>query len=260
TGIHPSFATAGDLDGDGRADLAVAVAGTNPSSPGSESILLGNGDGTFRTAQQLTVGAWPWASVPGDFNGDGRGDLAVADFNSDEVSVLLATGPGQFAVAHTYAVAANPFSLATGDFNGDGVTDLVMSGGYATVSVLEGHGDGSFEPTHDFWAGSRADSVAVGDFDRDGRPDLAVSHFDTNAAAVIFNDGLRKGDGVTIVRDIPYVAGPDPTPQRHLLDLYLPPTHRHDDASSPVVFLVFGGGGTNGQKSRLGFLARTLAR
>jgi acetyl esterase/lipase len=258
TAVRPTFVTSGDFDGDGRPDLAVAVVGTNALGPGSESILLGNGDGSFRAGQQLTVGVFPWDSVGGDFNGDGRADLAVGDFNSDEVSILLGTGAGQFAVAHTYAVSANPFSLATGDFNGDGVTDIVAASGYAVVSVLEGHGDGSFEPTHDYWAGSRADSGAVGDFDRDGRPDLVVSHFDTNAAAVIFNDGLQKGDGVTIIRDISYVAGPDPAPQRHLLDLYLP-AHQHHH-HFPVVMLVFGGGGTNGQKSRLGYLARTLAR
>ena len=75
-GTGPIAIVAGDFNGDGRTDLAVANDGDN-----AVSVLLGNGDGTFQTAGQPT--RWepsPYAIVAGDFNGDGRTDLAVANY------------------------------------------------------------------------------------------------------------------------------------------------------------------------------------
>src|SRR5262249_30882034 len=88
TGTNPNAVTAGDLNGDGKVDLAVAN-----SSDSTISILAGRGDGTFfqRPAGHAT-GTQPMFVTASDFNGDGKLDLATANFASRTVSILLGNG------------------------------------------------------------------------------------------------------------------------------------------------------------------------
>src|SRR5207248_3078866 len=119
----------------------------------------------------------------GDFDGDGKLDLAVANFNSANVSVLLGKGDGTFQAPNNFVVGTEPISVAVGDFNGDGILDLATAngidfgGGSNNVSVLLGKGDGSFQPAMNLAAGSNPHSVAVGDFNGDGKLDLAVVNY-----------------------------------------------------------------------------------
>jgi acetyl esterase/lipase len=85
---------------------------------------------------------------------------------------------------------------------------------------------------------------------------VVVADIDLNKVSVLINNTPQPGDGVTIVRDIVYYDGPGFNPHKHVLDVYLP-AHTTD---FPVVFLVHGGGWARGNQSRLGYLARTLAR
>src|SRR5207248_320280 len=91
------------------------------------SILLGNGDGTFAAAVNYGAGTTPQSVAIGDFNGDGKADLAVANINSNNVSILLGNGNGTFAVAVNYVVGIRPLSVVIGDFNGDGKGDLAVA-------------------------------------------------------------------------------------------------------------------------------------
>jgi hypothetical protein len=187
----------GDFNGDGIADLAVANGGTNSSTdPGSVSILLGNGDGTFRAAVNYAAGEAPWSVAVGDFNGDGHADLVVADFGrghgslaSGTLSVLLGNGDGTFQAAQTYAGAWGA-SVAVKDFNGDGILDLAVSGGLG-VRVLLGNGDGTFQTTPiSYIAGTGPWGLAVGDLNGDGLPDLAVADLTTSSGvSILINDG-----------------------------------------------------------------------
>jgi hypothetical protein len=108
-----------DLNGDGRADLAVA-SGTGVS------VLLNNGNGTFGAPASYGSGINPASVAAGDLNGDGKIDLAVS--NKDGGSVLLNLGNGTFAAAVNYTFAG-PYNdsgpLVIGDLNGDGRADLV---------------------------------------------------------------------------------------------------------------------------------------
>src|SRR5256885_17054982 len=88
---HPTFVAAGDFNGDRVQDLAVANFDSN-----TISVLLGNGEGTFRAAPTVAAGVNPFSVAVGDFNGDGRPDLAVANHGSNTVSVLLGNGDGTF--------------------------------------------------------------------------------------------------------------------------------------------------------------------
>ena len=91
----------------------------------------------FQTATSFGVGSNPQSVAVGDFNGDGKPDLATANVGSNEVSVLLGSGSGGFGPATNFGVGDGPFSVAVGDFNGDGKPDLaVANNGSDNVSVL----------------------------------------------------------------------------------------------------------------------------
>jgi hypothetical protein len=173
---------AGDFNGDGTPDLAVALA-EGSGQPGHVEVLQGNGNGTFRSVTdslgipvRLAVGADPVALTAADLNGDGLPDLVTADSGSGTVSVLLDGGGGRFAPAVAVPVGAGPRALATGDFNNDGATDLaVADGGSGDVSVLLGNGDGTFGSPERLAYGMSPVAVVASDLDGDGSVDLVTA-------------------------------------------------------------------------------------
>ena len=112
TDIGPQDLTTAEFTTSGHLDLAVAT------SNDTVSILLGTGTGTFPTHVQYAVPGDPVAIIHGDFNGDGKQDLATADQYTSEVSILLGNGDGTFQAAVNYNVGSDPASVTTGDVNG----------------------------------------------------------------------------------------------------------------------------------------------
>src|SRR5208282_5667077 len=185
---------AGDFNGDGKPDLAVA----NGNNAGygyygsTVSILLGNGDGTFQSHVDYSVGSNPTGIASGDFNGDGKLDLVAVNNSSNSVSVLTGIGDGTFKSHVDYATGTGPSSVAVGDFNGDGKLDLAVSNDSAnTISILLGNGDGTFKPHIDYPVGKSTTSLAVADVNGDGKLDLIVTNGNNNSVSVL----LGKGDG-----------------------------------------------------------------
>src|SRR5439155_1545110 len=134
---------------------------------------------SFSTYNDYPVGGSPYSVAVGDFNGDGKQDLAVAKVLSNNVSVLLVNGTGRFRASLRYPAGGSPSSVAVGDFNGDGKQNLDVanfSSNSNNVSVLLGTGTGSFQAALSYPAGSSPRSVAVGDFNGDGKQDLAVAN------------------------------------------------------------------------------------
>jgi hypothetical protein len=184
-----------DFNGDGKADIATAdpVSGVN--------VLLGKGDGSFQAAVPYVVnsqaggGSQAAFVLVGDFNGDGKADLATVNANSSSLSILLGAGDGTFQPPLRVTIPGQALRLAVGDFNGDGKTDLATNNGH----VLLGKGDGTFQTPVTYSTRTVASSVASGDVDGDGKADL------------IFGDGvvsvlLGKGDG-TFQTALTYSAG-----------------------------------------------------
>src|SRR6266567_4377118 len=202
-GPNPWYFAVGDFNGDGKLDLAVDDYGCpldcNSSPSNTVTVLLGNGDGTFLPAPSLTVGNGPAGVVVGDFNGDGKPDLAVANLNDNTLSVLLGNGDGTFQAPHTFADPGmtHPYFVAIGDFNRDGKQDLVVTNHlFATVSVLLGNGDGTFQAAQDFAVDNDPVYVTVNDFNGDAAPDLAVANLHAIAISVLLGNA---GTGSTVV-------------------------------------------------------------
>ncbi|HEY1256458.1 MAG TPA: FG-GAP-like repeat-containing protein, partial [Terracidiphilus sp.] len=214
----PIAEVAGDFNGDGIPDLAILWNSGTYGGPYSVTILFGKGDGTF-TAGSTTSLALPIEinvskMIVGDFNGDGKTDLAILNWNqysTSYITSLLGNGDGTFeapktSTAYNQAIIGGdvvPGSMVTADFNGDGKLDLAIVGDYINsggITILLGNGDGTFTsagPNIDLNASF--DFIATGDFNGDGIPDL-IATVDTGATATIL---LGKGDGTFTAQTMP---------------------------------------------------------
>lgn len=160
----------GDFDNDGRADLAIVNANATDNNV---TVLLGNGDGTFKVPINYTVGPGATSIIAGDFNGDARTDLAIVCSGDNNVYVLNGNGIGAFTNGGIYGTATSPSAIAAGDFTGNGVTDLVVTTANG-ISVFIGTAGGGFLPSV-FYPVGLSSGVAIGDFNADGLADLAIA-------------------------------------------------------------------------------------
>ncbi len=153
TGTAPVAVAVGDFDADGKLDLAVMNAGNaGGSDDGSVSILLGNGDGTFKAAMNFSACKNCTRIAAADFNADNKSDLAVlrpgdATASDDgDVTVFLSNGDGTFRKGQVLTPGKNPSSVIAPDLNADHRFDLVVSNQTDnTVAILFGNGDGTFQ-------------------------------------------------------------------------------------------------------------------
>jgi hypothetical protein len=122
----------------GNSPAAVAIGDFNGDNGGSVSVLLGNGDGTFKVASNYVAGTSLTAVVLVDFNGDGKPDIAAVDNASGNVAVLLNNGDGTFSTAKTYFSGNGAFDLAATDLNNDGKTDLVVTKQLLAIAGMAG--------------------------------------------------------------------------------------------------------------------------
>lgn len=211
-GKTPNDLAVADFDKDGKLDIAMPNHDTD-----HVTLLLGDGKGGFRPAPRSPIRVrsrpHPHGVAAGDFDGDGKMDLAVESWGEDRVEVLFGDGAGGFAVPRgTFAVGRMPYQrLRAADVNGDGRADILTTnfeGG--SVSVLLGAADRALKPApgSPFAAGAHPFAFTIADLDRDGRLDLAVAGYSghsTDASA----DGAHVllGDGRGAFR----LAGSHPT-------------------------------------------------
>jgi len=200
---------AGDFNGDGNADLATDYSNcTNGTClPGDAVVLISNGDGTFQPPVEYAVGLQSTHVSPnmavGDFNSDGKPDLAVTNLGANTVSILLNNGDGTFQSHVDYPAGTGPTDVVTGDFNGDGVLDLAILDTDG-IFILLGNGNGTFNQGTQVSA-PFGYAIVAGDFNADGKLDLAVTSGLTEGTVLIF---LGNGDG-TFQAPVSYPDGQD---------------------------------------------------
>ena len=221
--VFGSRVAVGDLNGDGKLDLAVATTGPgcgNGCPKGLVAVLLGKGDGTFNKAKTYSTGGFDaigWVAIA-DVNGDKKPDLLVANYCATEcsfppvegsVGVLLGKGDGTFRAVKTYPSGGDgAVSVAVADLNKDGKPDLLVAncgplacgpgspGG--NVAVLIGNGNGTFKPGVRYLAANSPFDVVAADVNGDGNLDIVVSNWGTSNGGT--NNGsvtilLGKGNG-----------------------------------------------------------------
>ncbi|HEY3412795.1 MAG TPA: VCBS repeat-containing protein [Armatimonadota bacterium] len=132
-GYVPYSAVPRDLDGDGKMDIVVC---DNMAQASGVNTLKGNGDGTFQKAVLYSGGKSPIALAIGDFNGDGRPDVATANTGTQDISLFLNAGSTSFAAPATLAGGITHLGVAVGDFDGNGSQDLILANTPSGVTVL----------------------------------------------------------------------------------------------------------------------------
>jgi hypothetical protein len=210
--FQPGLVAVGDLNGDGKLDVAVTAA-FDGGSDSDVVVFQGDGAGNLRAAGAVPIGWGPSLAV-GDLDGDGRLDVITANWYGDSATVLINAGNDGagnvlFRPARDEAVNGRPASVAVGDFNNDGRMDLgatshttTLTGydddGYAMyqtdgyVNVLLGHGDGTFDPAQPTWIGNtEPENLATGDFNGDGKLDVGTTDYSSDLLTV----RLGAGDG-----------------------------------------------------------------
>lgn len=195
TGQGPSSVAVGDLDMDGHVDLVVANSGSSDPGPDDVSVLLGAGDGTFRTQTRYPAGDAPSIVVIADFNEDGIKDLATV--NRADLSILLGIGDGTFAPQSHVLAGAFPICIAAADLNGDGHLDLAVCNGSTSQSVtlLSGHGDGTFSLSGVLQTAAFPSSVGIADVTGDGVVDVLISPLILSQNPLIGGVDLRRAQG-----------------------------------------------------------------
>ena len=188
-------------------DNTIYLANTFVAGATPEALII---EQAFSPVSNYSVGGRPTSLAVGDFNGDGKLDLAVTNFGSGSVSILLGNDAGGFSSASNYSIGSRPTALAVGDFNGDGKLDLATANiGSINISILSGDGTGSFSPASNYSVGSRPTSLAVGDFNGDGKLDLATTNLGDNSLSVLLgNDagGFNTASNYSVGRNPTSVA------------------------------------------------------
>jgi gliding motility-associated-like protein len=221
TGLDPSSVSISDLDGDGKADLAVSNA-----NPGGNTISVlrntGSGPGNISYAAKVDfitgTGSQPWSVSAGDLNGDGKADLAVANSAGNFVSVFRNTSSGagniNFAAKLDFATGVRPQSVSIADLDGDGKPDLALANlNSNTISVFRNTsslGSISFASKVDFATGTAPRSVSIADLDGDGKPDLAVVNSSTGSNSVSVIRNTSSIGSISFATKVDFATGTQP--------------------------------------------------
>lgn len=168
----PYELTAGDFNGDGRPDIAV----TNSADDGLRdvSVYCSQPGGGFGGREDYDTGYRPFGITSADLNGDGRADLAVANYYQQTAAVLLRQSTGGFAKNSYSLGSSEPYGIVAADFNLDGIPDLAINSS-SDIQILNGRGGGTFSPCRSLSLLGGYGNIVAADLNRDGRPDLVTT-------------------------------------------------------------------------------------
>jgi Big-like domain-containing protein/VCBS repeat protein/centrosomal CEP192-like protein len=147
----------------------------------------------FGAGLPTTVGNFPIVIGAGDFNGDGKIDLAVGNGDDNSMSILIGNGDGTFTTNTTLSLSGTPIWIDVNDYNGDGIPDIAVaiSNSPGSISVFLGAGDGTFTLKSSPAVGDFPEQFAVGDFNGDGNLDFVAADENGTDLTIL----LGNGDG-----------------------------------------------------------------
>jgi hypothetical protein len=188
-GYGPVAIELADFNGDHRLDLVT----TNLAQGigGNLSVALGNGDGTFAPSYAAAGCCSPQDVKAGDFNGDGKLDLAIANYQAAQIA--LGNGNGTFATPTSYAAQFGSMKLAIGDLDNNGKLDVVLPDYYyqapSDLAVLLGNGNGTLQTAVHYHASQSYMVPAIDDLDHDGNLDVITANGVLSSITVLRGDG-----------------------------------------------------------------------
>ena len=200
-GVESSPNESCDLDNDGNTDIAVSS-----TTNGSVFVVLGNGDGTWRSAQEVPLGASPETHGVAvlDLDGDGDWDVVNANHAASNLAVMVNSGGVLGAAAFIESGVDGEYALNAGDMNNDGIADLVVGGQDSwQIVVLLGNGDGTFTAQTPQAAGGAVWKLVLGDVNGDGKLDVAAVNGVSESAAIL----LGNGDGTLQMPTVLAIGG-----------------------------------------------------
>ncbi len=251
TGVIEDAAIAvADFNGDGKLDLAAGgpSLATNDADydSGTVTVLLGNGDGTFKAPVTIASPSGFTMSIAAvDLNGDGKPDLVVSNEENPAVMAsysgvfltLLGNGDGTFtnaAASGSGFFQGSAASIAIADFNGDGKPDLALASEfYDAITIQLGNGDGTFTATPTSTVSSMGQTLVTADFNGDGLPDLAAGSSQPNSAFILL-DSVTETATVTAANVAPVGTG------THLVEASYPGDTNYSASTSNTVPLLAG--------------------
>jgi hypothetical protein len=189
---NPTSVAAGDLNGDGKSDLAITKSGSS-----GVTVLLGNGSGGFAPGVEYPAGNQPGNVLLADVNGDGKLDIVVTDAVSGSVDVLLGKGDGTFGAASPYAAIANPVALTLGNFYGNGKDDLAVASATGVV-VLRNDASGHYSAGAEYPISGQPVSLTASDLAGSGHDDLVVGNQD-GTVNVLMGDGTGHFNALPVI-------------------------------------------------------------
>lgn len=214
TGTKPQSISTGDFDRDGRPDIAIANYASNTISLFRNTSVIGTI--SFATKVDFTTGQGPISVSTGDFDGDGKLDLAVANAISAKVSVFKNTssvGTISFASKVDFTTGSGPIYVSKDDLDGDGKIDIAITNNNSgTVSIFRNTcsvGTISFAAKMDFITGTNPQSVTTGDLDGDNKSDLAIANNGSSTISIFKNNG--NSGLISFASKIDYLVGTNPT-------------------------------------------------
>lgn len=146
----------------------------------------------LQAARRFRVGELLESAAIGDFNRDGKKDVAVLDGYSSAVNVLFGDGDARFGEQRVISVGLNPVAVVAGDFNRDGNTDLITANnGDRSLSILIGNGAGDFQAPIPMLFGDSPSALAVSDLNSDGFDDVVVAFHDLGTIYVLISEGAN---------------------------------------------------------------------
>ncbi|MCL5028325.1 MAG: T9SS type A sorting domain-containing protein [Bacteroidetes bacterium] len=221
TGATPYYVAIANLNGDGKPDIITA----NPNSNNISVLLNTTSSGasvpSFSAKTDFSTGSsCRWIGI-GDFNGDGKLDIATANYGANTISVLLNTTPDSaitpsFSTNALFTTGTNPASIAISDINRDGLQDIVVDNyGSNTVSVFFnttpfGATSPSFSTKTDFTTGTGPTAVAVSDLKGKGKSDIVIANYNSNNVSVLLNTTIKGASIPTFSSKTDFSTGTNP--------------------------------------------------